>query len=284
MSRSLQKLFAASFFVLLAACGGGNDSPSSTTGNLTSTGNTGATDNNPESDGGGGSPNSGTGSSGNSTGSPPPSDGTSDGNNSGPTTPVLAASVTQAPEDGARYLSGIVRLEVRGSGMRNVELLPAEGYIPRLATFNVSEDGASAYLDLDTKLIPNGGIKLRISAFDKPAGTTGAIEVVAMPTRTWLINNPEQPLGTPEARAISCLGMGYPYTSLTDAEPVQCIRWTLPSPPIPPEQCTTGLDVAYVRPGDSRAVFRNGSLVPASFSCLPEENGGHIPDACVCHS
>jgi hypothetical protein len=191
--------------------------------------------------------------------------------------------VTQAPEDGARYLSGTVRLEVSGIGMRNVELLPENGYTPRLASFNVSDDGTFAYLDLDTKQIQNGGIELRISAFDKPAGAPDAREIVAMPVRTWLLGNPEQPEGTPTARAIGCLSLGYPYTSMDDPLPVVCIRWTPLSPPVPVEQCTKGIDTPYVRPGDGRGVFRDGTLKAASFSCLPEANGGVIPAECMCH-
>jgi hypothetical protein len=172
-----------------------------------------------------------------------------------------------------------VRLEVSGTGMQNVELLPESAYLPKLASFNVSADGTSAYLDLDTKQIPDGGIKLRIVAFDQPAGTPNAGEVVAMPTRTWLIKNPEQPMGTPTARAISCLSLGYPYTSMDDPQPVVCIRWVAPSPPIPADQCTQGFSTLYSRPGDGLSVFRNGSLTSGT-TCVPE--AGPLHPECVC--
>src|SRR5690606_24216820 len=94
-----------------------------------------------------------------------------------------------APEDGAQ-LSGIVRLEVRGVQMENVELLPASGYLPRHGVFKVSEDGSLAWLDLDTTRLPDGEVNVRISAFDVAAGQAGAREIIAMPARTWTISNP----------------------------------------------------------------------------------------------
>ncbi|MDF3037140.1 MAG: hypothetical protein K0S28_2414 [Paucimonas sp.] len=104
----------------------------------------------------------------------------------------FAASVSAAPPAGA-VLNGVVRLEVNGLEMGNVELLPATGYTPRVATFNISADKAFAWLDLDTRNLPNGALTVRVSAFSKPAGQSGAVEKVAMPARTWTINNP-QPL------------------------------------------------------------------------------------------
>lgn len=291
MFRTSTTITAVSFCILVAACGGGsggNDTSSSSENSAGSEtpNNTGTSGNNSRSDSNGSTtPNSGSSST-------PPTSGSAgesgDGGNAGSETTPLTATATQAPSEGASYLSGTVRLEVSGSGMRNVELLPESGYAPRLGTFNVSSDGTSAYLDLDTRLIPDGGIKLRISAFDKPAGSADAREVVAMPARTWLVNNAggaiNGGLGSPEARAIGCLSLGYSYTGLTDAQPVVCNRWTVASPPVPPEQCTTALVVPYVRPGDSRSVFRNANLVPQSFSCDPAANGGRIPEQCVCRS
>ena len=66
-----------------------------------------------------------------------------------PTAPYFA-HVSAAPADGAS-LSGVVRLEVQGNEMRNVELLPASGYTPRRGVFNVTGDGTFAWLDLDTR-------------------------------------------------------------------------------------------------------------------------------------
>ncbi len=192
----------------------------------------------------------------------------------------LTAALTSAPEDGAR-LSGIVRLEVSGSGMRNVELLTESGYSPRLGRFDVSGDGRSASLDFDTSMIPNGGARLRISAFDAPAGTSGASEVIAMPPRLWLIRNPSGSEGTPEGRAAACLGARLEHTSLTDPEPVVCIRWTPPSPPVPPEQCTSGLDTRYGNPGDGFPALRNGNVVSKLY-CIPASMEGRINPGCEC--
>lgn len=104
-----------------------------------------------------------------------------------PLAPFFSA-VTMAPAEGAS-LSGLVRIEVRGNEMANVELLPATGYLPRVGVFNITGDRTVAWLDLDTTRLPNGPVSLRVSAFNVPAGQAGA-EIVAMPARTWNINNP----------------------------------------------------------------------------------------------
>lgn len=94
-----------------------------------------------------------------------------------------------APHDGS-VLSGIVRLEVSGNDMANIEVLPATGYLPRHGVFNISGDTTLAWLDLDTRTLPNGPVQLRVSAFNVPAGQPGAVEIVTMPVRTWTIANP----------------------------------------------------------------------------------------------
>lgn len=102
--------------------------------------------------------------------------------------------LNQAPGDGAT-LSGVVRLEVYGNDMYNVELLPASGSLPRYGIFNITGDRTRAWLDLDTTRLPNGPLALRISAFNAPAGQAAA-ELVPMPARTWNINNSGTPAST----------------------------------------------------------------------------------------
>ncbi|MEC4717818.1 DUF4214 domain-containing protein [Noviherbaspirillum sp. CPCC 100848] len=109
----------------------------------------------------------------------------------GSTAPVpvpFTANLTVAPPGGA-VLTGVTRLEVTGSGLANVELLPATGYAPRLGVFNVSSDGTRAWLDFDTRGLPNGPLEARISAFNVGAGQPGAQEIVAMPARTWQLQH-----------------------------------------------------------------------------------------------
>jgi hypothetical protein len=108
-----------------------------------------------------------------------------------PYAPFFAAS-TVAPPDGVT-ISGVVRLEVRGNKMANVELLPGSGYLPRYGVFRISGDTTVAWMDLDTTRLPNGPISMRVSAFDVAAGQPGAREIVAMQTRTWNINNAASP-------------------------------------------------------------------------------------------
>lgn len=109
-------------------------------------------------------------------------------NNAAPLPPGFTAAVTSAPADGA-VVSGIARLEIRGSGIANAELLPATGYTPRLATFNVSPDRTMAWLDLDTRTLPDGVRDVRISAYNVTEGQAGASEAIAMPARRWTVSN-----------------------------------------------------------------------------------------------
>lgn len=108
--------------------------------------------------------------------------------NAAPAAADFSATVTAAPANDA-FVSGIVRLEVRGSGMANVELLPATGYTPRLAVFNVSGDRSIAWLDLDTRSLPDGVQDVRISAFSVTEGQAGGSEIIAMPARRWAVGN-----------------------------------------------------------------------------------------------
>lgn len=100
----------------------------------------------------------------------------------------FTASVTMAPLHGA-MVSGVARLEVRGSGMENVELLPVEGYSPKYGKFIISADKTFAWLDWDSRILEGGPLPTRISAFNKPAGSSDAREIIAMPVREWTMNN-----------------------------------------------------------------------------------------------
>jgi hypothetical protein len=100
----------------------------------------------------------------------------------------FTGSVTTAPMHGAR-VNGWVTIEVRGKGMKNVELLPAAGYQPIVANFTESFDGTFAFLDLDTTTLPNGPLNVRVSAFSVAAGQPNAKEIVVMPARQWVVQN-----------------------------------------------------------------------------------------------
>jgi hypothetical protein len=95
--------------------------------------------------------------------------------------------LTQAPADGAT-INGTVRILVAGSGIQNVELLPATGYVPLTARGVVDGDNEGAYIDFNTTVLPDGPVTLRVSAFNVPPGQNGS-EITAMPARTWTIRN-----------------------------------------------------------------------------------------------
>jgi len=101
---------------------------------------------------------------------------------------VLIAKATVAPGDGAT-ISGIVRLQVVGWNMRNVELLPPTGYEPVYARFVVNPDGRFAYADFDTRTLPNGALNVRISVFNRFMANPSEREFVALQAQTWFVLN-----------------------------------------------------------------------------------------------
>ena len=178
MSRKLKVVAAAAIGVLLVACGGGSSVD-------------------------GGTASSGSGTS--STARLLPTVWTSEGRffnscllnpvcSNNPYAPFFAKTWVAPPESAT--VKGIVRIEVRGNLMKNVELLPASGSGPRLGVFNITGDQTLAWMDLDTTQLPNGPLKVHVSAFDVAAGQSGAREIVAMPERTWNINNATVPVST----------------------------------------------------------------------------------------
>jgi hypothetical protein len=96
----------------------------------------------------------------------------------------FAATTLMALIDGAR-ISGMVRIEVRGSGMQQVELLPASADAPSLGVFILSSDGTFAWLDFDTVNLGQGLQDIRIIAFSVSAGQPGRREIIAMPASQW---------------------------------------------------------------------------------------------------
>ncbi|WP_192805229.1 hypothetical protein [Noviherbaspirillum aerium] len=107
----------------------------------------------------------------------------------------FSATLGSAPADGS-YVCSTATLEVRGSGIRNVELLPSGSYTPIYSSFTVSADGTTARTQFDPKNFPNGELQVRISAFNAAAGQP-AEEIVVMPARTWKIANNTWPCASP---------------------------------------------------------------------------------------
>jgi hypothetical protein len=139
--------------------------------------------------------------------------------------------VTKAPANNAIVIS-TVRLEVRGVGLENVELLPGSGYAPVYASFVISPDKTVATAEVDIRLIPSGPFVVRISAFDAPAGTNSAREIVAMPPRTWeVIALPAHSVFIPSNTCIAFIqqtNAGLPQAAATQTEEngVQRITYT----------------------------------------------------------
>lgn len=215
----LKTLFAASLIAILTSCGGGGGSSGSEQGNASGGSGTSAPGDSPasgngsggtgsgssdgsdaggnSSDGGSGGGDTGSGS-GSSDGDSTGSGGDTDSGNAGsdgetpsaPPTP-FAASVAQAPADGAT-ISGTVRIVIDGSGIENVELLPATGYSPLYARGVVNGDRQGAYIDLNTEVLEDGEFTMRVATFSAPPGEGGS-EIAAMPARTWTIQNGSAP-------------------------------------------------------------------------------------------
>ena len=79
-------------------------------------------------------------------------------------------------------------LEVRGAGMRSVELVPASVRRALRRQFQITNNGTFAYLEFDTRDVPNGPLTVSINASNAAAGQPGRT-VTAMPTRQWVISN-----------------------------------------------------------------------------------------------
>lgn len=202
-----------------------------------------------------------------------------------PAPSAFSANVTEAPADGAT-LTGTVALEIRGSGIANAELLMDSGYEPVLERFTVSADKTVARLNVDTRTIPNGPIRLRISAFDAPAGSTEASEIIAMPARSWTFDNSPAPSGSQAGRAAKCAQQDLPYTDMNDSQPVVCIRATPVSPQLEYEQCIANgyqFDTGYSNPADALPVLRDGSPIN-KFYCTPPAINGTVNPGCLCVS
>jgi hypothetical protein len=127
------------------------------------------------------------------------------------------ADLRVAPPNGAT-VSGIVRLEISGNELGNVELLPASGYTPRQGVFNITGDKVIAWMDVDTTKLPNGPFTVRISAFDVGAGQPNAREIVVMPARTWNISNATVPSNTLTATVTSAPADGAVVSGITHLE------------------------------------------------------------------
>jgi hypothetical protein len=105
----------------------------------------------------------------------------------------LGARVTAAPADGSdgSIICAFPRIEVAGTGMKNVELVPEAALSPVIARFTVSADGTLATLPFDA-LPKNTTLRVRIVAYDSLPGQPGRM-VVAMEARTWNIGNAAEP-------------------------------------------------------------------------------------------
>jgi len=127
----------------------------------------------------------------------------------------FTATLTAAPASGST-LAGTVTLEVQGSAIENAELLPPGAYAPRLGVFTVAPDKRRAWLDFDTRSLPNGTLQARVSVYNRSAGSADATEIVVMPTRTWLLRNdpPPAPATIPPASympEVHISGLNLPY-------------------------------------------------------------------------
>jgi len=74
-------------------------------------------------------------------------------------------------------------------GIKNLELLPANGYSPKFGNKNVYVKGNAGEIELDLSTLPEGLQEFRISAFNKEAGAADAQEIVVMPVRQWNIRH-----------------------------------------------------------------------------------------------
>ncbi|WP_151446983.1 hypothetical protein [Lacisediminimonas profundi] len=196
-----------------------------------------------------------------------------------PAPSAVTISSFAAPAGSAR-LAGTTVLTIEGENIGNAELVPGASLTPQLGRFSVAADGRSASLEFDTTTVPNGPLTLRILAWNLPAGSTGAGEVLVMAPRTWLFANEPPPAGTDAGRAARCQNMGYPYTAPDDIDPVVCITARPTATPV--EQCVS-FGTGYGSPEDLLEVLRNGARISKLY-CIPGANNDVLNPGCVCLS
>lgn len=86
-------------------------------------------------------------------------------------------------------MSGTRRLEVRGSKLANVELLPVMGYTA------ISPDKTEAKIYATMSALPKGVNEFRVSAYNTPPRQPGAQEIIVMPPRTFDVRAPSSDSG-----------------------------------------------------------------------------------------
>ncbi len=86
-------------------------------------------------------------------------------------------------------IRGTVTLEVHGNNLQNVELLPSSRLVPILDRFSVDKTRKLARFELDTREFKDGPFDVRIVAWNQPAGSAQARNIVAMPARRWIVSN-----------------------------------------------------------------------------------------------
>lgn len=105
-----------------------------------------------------------------------------------PENPDFTAQLVRAPASGS-YVCDDTVLYLTGKNIGNAELVHGNNY-STYARFSTSVDGSFAVLQFNPKQVwQNGEIKVRILAWDKPAGSPDAREIEVMSERTWVIAN-----------------------------------------------------------------------------------------------
>jgi hypothetical protein len=105
----------------------------------------------------------------------------------------FTAQLVTAPPGGALLNSppyfSPVRFEVRGSGLRNVELVSANNESIVYGRFNLSPEGTTAILDWDFSAMRYISYDLKIIAWDVPPGQPGR-KIEVMSARRYGANMP----------------------------------------------------------------------------------------------
>lgn len=102
-----------------------------------------------------------------------------------PTGEFTVTSLYNAPADGER-VCGTLMMFIRGTNIRNAEIVSANGYFPKYGTFDIDSSGTFGRLYFNPANVPTGQLAVRILAWNAPSGQTGQ-EIVAMTSRTWEI-------------------------------------------------------------------------------------------------
>ena len=192
------------------------------------------------------------------------------GSSTGQTAQVTLSWVPPA----STAVSGTVRLSLKGSGFKNVEIFSSG---TKVAQAVVATDGKSATADIDTTRWANGSVTITAHAWDSVAGTPYKAEADAGPLTLTVNNDAAQPTGH-DIRQYGAVCDGFTDDGLAIASAIWEARRSGKPAIIPAGVCAYGniieLDSAkMIGLGESSVLY---ALVPSQEAIFIRGRGAQV--------